>query len=219
MFETLSTSSVSLEMQALLFDMATAIICGTFISCIYGWHRHASRSFLVALVALPALVTVVIATVNGNIGAGVAVAGAFSLVRFRSAPGNGRDITFVFLAMAIGLVCGMGYTQLAFIITAIMCCVFLFADMLVRDSDTMTLRITVPEDLDFMGIFDETLSKHCISYSLVSIKTAGMGSLYKLSYDVTMRNARTTKIFIDELRVKNGNFEVALGHKEDVDAL
>lgn len=216
MFEALTTTStVSLEVQTLLLDMAMAIVCGAFIALTYGWKSHASRSFLVALVALPALVTVVIAAVNGNVGAGVAVAGAFSLVRFRSAPGSGRDIAFVFLAMAVGLVCGMGYVQLAGIVTAIMCVVFLFASVFVRGNDTMMLRVTVPEDLDFIGVFDETLFKYCTAYNFVNVKTAGMGSLYKLTYDVTMKDATNVKSFIDELRTKNGNLEVAFGHKED----
>lgn len=166
------------------------------------------------LAILPALVTVVIMMVNGNLGAGVAVAGAFSLVKFRSAAGTAREIAAIFLAMSTGLITGMGYITYAAIYTLIMCAAFILYTASDFGSTTVgnerTLRITIPEDLDYTGVFDEIFDIFTSRATLTTVKTTNMGSMFKLRYDVTLKNSANEKEFIDKLRERNGNLEISL---------
>ena len=213
-----ATTATSIALAPFFTSVGAALGLGIVLALIYCFHSRFTKSFMVTLATLPAIVAVVIMMVNGNLGAGVAVAGAFSLVRFRSAPGQARDIAFIFLAMAIGLVCGMGYLGYA----ALVCVVLGGANLLLQLVDfggagarlDRTVRITVPEDLDFVGLFDEVLSRYTSSFELTSIKTTNMGSLYKLSYDVQLRSADCVRQLIDDLRCRNGNLEVALSYQE-----
>ena len=192
--------------------IAVALGLGIVIAASYMFKTKTSRSFLATLTLLPALVSVVIMMVNGSIGAGVAVAGTFSLVRFRSAPGTAREITAVFLAMATGLICGMGHFVYAGIFTAIIC----VAMMLLKvtgfgdSKDEKELHITIPEDLDYEGVFDEIFDKYTSERKLISVKTSDMGSLFRLKYTVTIKNGMSEKDFIDKLRVRNGNLPIAV---------
>ena len=192
--------------------IAVALGLGIVIAASYMFKTKTSRSFLATLALLPALVCVVIMMVNGSIGAGVAVAGTFSLVRFRSAPGTAREITAVFLAMATGLICGMGHFVYAGIFTAIIC----VAMMLLKvtgfgdSKDEKELHITIPEDLDYEGVFDEIFDKYTSERKLISVKTSDMGSLFRLKYTVTIKNGMSEKDFIDKLRVRNGNLPITV---------
>lgn len=194
----------------------TATVCslviGVFIAFMYTIKNSYSKSYIITLALLPAIVLMVIMMVNGNIGAGVAVAGTFSLVRFRSAPGTGKEITSIFLAMAVGLATGMGYIGLA----AIFAVIITLANLLLigsgfgsGSSEEKTLKITVPEGLDFEGIFDDIFARYTKKAELCEVKTSGMGSLYKLNYSVVMRDRASTKGMIDEMRQRNGNLEIS----------
>lgn len=213
-----ATAGSSITLESFAASMAAALALGMALSLIYCFRSRHTKSFVVTLVTLPAVVAVVIMMVNGNLGAGVAVAGAFSLVRFRSVAGQARDIAFIFLAMAIGLVCGMGYLLFAAIICAIIGGVNLVMQLANYGGRASrldrTLRITVPEDLDFVGLFDDVLEGYTTSHELVMVKTTNMGSLYKLSYDVQLRDAGHVRQLIDDLRCRNGNLEVALSYQE-----
>ena len=192
--------------------IAVALGLGIVIAASYMFKTKTSRSFLATLTLLPALVSVVIMMVNGSIGAGVAVAGTFSLVRFRSAPGTAREITAVFLAMATGLICGMGHFVYAGIFTAIICVAMILLKVTgFGDSkDEKELHITIPEDLDYEGVFDEIFDKYTSERKLISVKTSDMGSLFRLKYTVTIKNGMSEKDFIDKLRVRNGNLPIAV---------
>ena len=221
MFESLfstGTTSTALELMPFLASMGCAIALGFVLALAYCFRSRHTKSFVIALALLPAIVCVVIAMVNGNVGAGVAVAGAFSLVRFRSAPGSARDITFIFLAMCIGLVAGMGYVAWAAIVTAVMCAVVLAYQVIdagsLGESSDRTLRITVPEDLDFTGLFDDLLDKYAVYHELESVRTTNMGSLYRLVYRIGMRDLSQQRALIDELRCRNGNLEIVISHQE-----
>ena len=221
MFESLfstGTTSTALELMPFLASMGCAIALGFVLALAYCFRSRHTKSFVIALALLPAIVCVVIAMVNGNVGAGVAVAGAFSLVRFRSAPGSARDITFIFLAMCIGLVAGMGYVAWAAIVTAVMCAVVLAYQVIdagpLGESSDRTLRITVPEDLDFTGLFDDLLDKYAVYHELESVRTTNMGSLYRLVYRIGMRDLSQQRALIDELRRRNGNLEIVISHQE-----
>ena len=164
---------------------------------------------------LPAIVAVIIMMVNGSIGASVAVAGTFSLVRFRSAPGTAREICAVFLSMAVGLACGMGYVAFGGIFAVILAIVTILYDrvgFLEKREGGMDkiLKVTVPEDLDYEGMFDDLFKEYTTSAKLTNIKTSNLGSLNKLHYNITMKKAGTDKAFIDDLRCRNGNLEISL---------
>lgn len=175
-------------------------------------------SFLVTLAVLPAIVSVVIMMVNGNVGAGVAVAGAFSLVRFRSAPGTAREIGMIFLAMGTGLVCGMGYLLYAALFAVLVGgAMTLFTVAMGAWSGTQqekTLRITIPEDLNYSDVFDDLFQEFTSFVELLSVKTTNMGSLYKLTYSVTLKNPAREKELIDALRCRNGNLEISMTRQE-----
>ncbi|WP_022777991.1 DUF4956 domain-containing protein [Butyrivibrio sp. AE3009] len=194
----------------------TATICsiliGCFIAFMYTLKNNYSKSYIVTLALLPAIVQVVIMLVNGNIGAGIAVAGAFSLVRFRSAPGSGKEITSIFLAMAVGLATGMGYIGIAAIFAVIITVANLILSSLSlnnKASEEKTLKITIPESLDFEGVFDDIFERFTTKADLEEVKTSGMGSLYKLTYKISLRQKASTKAMMDEIRQRNGNLEVS----------
>ena len=203
-------------MTGATFFAATAVslLIGLFLALIYMKQNSYSKSFVLTLVLLPAIVQLVIMLVNGNIGAGVAVAGAFSLVRFRSAAGSGQEITAVFLAMACGLATGMGYLCVALMFAGI--CgsvgVLITASRLADgSSDERILKITIPENLDFEGVFDDVLDKYTGSAELTEVRTVSMGSLYRLNYHIRLLQGVRVKDLMDVIRTRNGNLEVSCG--------
>ena len=221
MFESIfgvTGTTSNIELLPLLTSVAASLGLGFVLALAYCFRSRHTKSFVMTLAVLPAIVCVVIAMVNGNVGAGVAVAGAFSLVRFRSAPGSARDIMFICLAMCLGLVAGMGYLLCAAVVTVVMCVVILaYQGVTVGpfgDSADRTLRITVPEDLDFSDLFDDVLAKYTSYFELVSVKTTNMGSLYRLVYNVGIRDLSRQRELLDELRCRNGNLEIAIAHQE-----
>ena len=192
---------------------------GLILAALYQYHTRYTRSFVVTLALLPAVVCVVIMMVNGNVGTGVAVAGTFSLVRFRSAPGTAREICAIFLAMAAGLIAGMGYLGYAVLCTLVLGGAELLFRMLSAKADggaslSKTLHITIPEDLDYSDVFDEPLREFTREYELTSVKTTNMGSLFRLTYNITLRDSRTEKSLIDRLRCRNGNLEITVSKQE-----
>lgn len=192
----------------------TALLCGFLIAFAYCIKNKCSRSFAITLVLLPAIVELVIILVNGNIGTGVAVAGAFSLVRFRSVAGRGQEITSIFLAMAVGLATGMGYIGVAVLFTVLISAlnilmnVFKFGE---ANEGQRTLKIMVPENLDYEGKFEDIFEKYLNHYNYEEVKTSNMGSLYKITLSVILKNGVSTKAFLDELRTRNGNLDISLG--------
>lgn len=217
-------------------DMTSVIRVSDFLSCIgcslliglilalcCMYRSHCTRSFVTTLALLPAVVCVVIMMVNGNVGAGVAVAGAFSLVRFRSAPGTAREITMLFLAMGAGLIAGMGYLAYALLFTLVMCALCLLYSRLdfgTRRSAALykTLRITIPEDLDYTGVFEDILKEYAEAVELVRVKTTNMGSMFRLTYNLTLRDPAREKEMIDQLRCRNGNLEISVSRQENTAA-
>ncbi len=190
---------------------ATALLCGVICALVSTYRSHVTKSFLVALILLPAIVETVIIMVNGNVGTGVAVMGAFSLVRFRSVPGKAKDIVSIFLAMTAGLASAAGYIGIALLFTILVCLVmFLVMNIRISSENTLELRITVPESMNFSGAFDDIFANYTKNHRLITVKTSGMGSLYKLSYRVTLKTSENLKEFLDEIRTRNGNLEVAL---------
>ena len=169
------------------------------------------------LALLPAIVCVVILMVNGNVGTGVAVAGAFSLVRFRSVPGTAREIGAIFLAMATGLVLGMGYLAFGCLIAPVLGgagVAYTLLNLGGRAPRHQLLHITIPEDLNYQGVFDDILQRYAAQYQLTQVKTTNLGSLFRLTYQLTLRPNAGEKALIDDLRCRNGNLEITLCSQE-----
>ena len=202
-----------------LLCLGVSLFLGLIMAAAYMWRNEHTKSFLVTLALLPAVVCVVIMMVNGNIGAGVAVAGAFSLVRFRSAPGSAKEIVTIFLAMGAGLIAGMGYLGFAALFTVIMCAMFLIynavADNAKSEAVNKTVKITIPEDLDYTGVFDDIFYEYTKKTELVKVKTTNMGSMFRLTYNVTLRDATKEKEMIDRIRERNGNLEILVSKQEN----
>lgn len=202
-----------------LLCLGVSLLTGLFLAAVYTFKNRWSKSFVITLALLPAAVCVVIMTVNGNIGAGVAIAGAFGLVRFRSAPGTAKDIAVIFLAMGAGLIAGMGYLAYSVLFAVIMGVVLMLLTLAGNSSKFRkpaykTLKITIPEDLDYTDVFDGVLKKYTSSYEVASVKTVNMGSLFRLTYDISLKDTRNEKAFIDELRCLNGNLEINISRQE-----
>ena len=190
-----------------------SIVLGVAVAFIYMFRHNYSKNFVVTLALMPLIVQMVITLVNGNIGAGIAVMGVFNLVRFRSIPGSAKDIGSVFLAMAVGLATGMGYLALAVvftIITAIANLIFVLSPLGKQKEPGKALTVTVPEDLQFDGVFDDVLARYTDRFELIEVTTTNMGSLYRLSYNIRMKEAGMEKPMIDEIRCLNGNLKVTL---------
>ncbi len=213
-----TTELATISVSSFLLCVLTALGIGIFLAFVYRYHERPSKSFTLTLALLPAIVCVVIMMVNGNIGAGVAVAGAFSLVRFRSVPGSAKEIAAIFLGMGCGLICGMGYLGYAVLFAAILGAgMFLFtmvSSAVEKNNDQKILQVTIPEDLDYDGVFDPLFDEYLEAHESLSVKTTNMGSMFKLSYKVRLKAGANEKNFIDAIRTRNGNLEVAL-MKED----
>lgn len=213
-----STSQSVISVGNFLLCIGVSLMIGLFLAVVHGYKSGHSQSFLATLALLPSVVCVVIMMVNGNVGAGVAVAGTFSLVRFRSAPGTAKEISAIFLAMGAGLIAGMGYLAYAVLFTVILGAAGFvynwFGQRRNRLEQSKILSITIPENLDYGDVFEEVLQQFTKSYELMHVKTSHMGSLFKLTYQVELRTDVREKEFIDKLRCRNGNLEIMLSKRE-----
>lgn len=205
--------SGNIQIGPVLICLAAALVLGIIASFVFSKKNVCSRSLAMTLALLPLVSAVIILVVNGNLGAGIAVAGAFSLVRFRSAQGSAHEILSVFLAMALGLCCGAGYVAIAAILLVIYLAALLLLDTFRFGSGSRTertLRITVPEALDYEGLFDDVLKQYCSAWELETVRTAEMGSVYRLEYKVTLPGP-VSRAMLDAIRTRNGNLEVLCG--------
>ena len=196
-----------------IISLLLSLGLGLVISGIYRWKNDASPTLSVGMILLPAIVSAVIFLVNGNLGTGLAVMGAFTLIRFRSVAGSARDITCIFFAMAVGLATGMGYVTYAVLFTILVGgAYFLLSTIRYGEKATVkSLRITIPEDLEYDGIFDDLFETYTRKAELCSVKTTNLGSLFELQYRVMMKDDAKQKALIDEIRCRNGNLGVLLG--------
>ena len=211
-------SIIGTEITVTTFLICTAVslVLGIGLALVASYKERSSPSFLVTLAILPAVVQLVIMLVNGNIGTGVAVAGTFSLVRFRSAPGTAREIGVIFLAMALGLATGMGLVTLAVLAFVILSAALLTLSAVnfgqKKDTDRI-LKITIPENLNYEGLFDDLFAQYTQKCSLLKVKTSNMGTLYELEYRVTLNSENVPKEFLDALRCRNGNLNISFGRE------
>ena len=216
-----STDSLVSSVSTFEFLMCciASLVLGAAVAAIYMFRHNCSKNFVVTLALLPLIVQMVITLVNGNLGAGIAVMGVFNLVRFRSIPGSAKDIGSVFLAMAVGLATGMGFIGLAVlftIIVAIANVAYVLSPFGQPQQPAKVLRITVPEDLEFSGMFDNVLARYAAEHELTEVRTTNMGSLYQLEYAVRLVQPGLEKQLIDEVRCLNGNLKVSLGNAQQI---
>lgn len=197
-----------------LLCTATALILGLVISLVASYKSNSSNGYKIATALLPIIIEIIIMLVNGNLGAGVAVAGTFSLIRFRSTPASAKEITTILLETAVGLACGMGYIGIAAIATIVISLLyFIYTKVLFKKDNSSlerTLKITISEDLDYTTCFNEVFNKYLSKSSLIEAKTINFGSMFKLTYKVKLIDAALEKELIDEIRTINANLDVIL---------
>ena len=217
-----SILGTELTLTSFLICTGVSLLLGVGTALVAGYRSRSTQSLAVTLAILPAVVQAVIMLVNGSIGAGLAVAGAFSLVRFRSAPGTAREIAAIFLAMAIGLATGMGYVGLAALLFLILAGAMLALTVLrfgQKEDAGRILKITIPEDLDYDVLFDDLFERYTTAHTLEKVKTTNMGTLYELRYRITLRQEPVPKVFLDELRCRNGNLHITCCREESHESL
>ncbi|MBO5372288.1 MAG: DUF4956 domain-containing protein [Lachnospiraceae bacterium] len=210
----LTTEETVLTIESFLICTGAMLLFGLVLAGIHMYRNQYSKNFILTLTLLPVIVQTIIMLVNGNLGTGVAVMGAFSLVRFRSAPGNAREIGSLFFGMALGLAGGMGYIgigALLLVLVGTATIILVTIPFGVPKSIYKSLKITIPENLDYYGIFDDIFETYTKKATLLSVKTVNMGSLYELRYEIELKNEESEKAFIDELRVRNGNLTIVCG--------
>jgi hypothetical protein len=221
MFNSIITNG-TLTLTSVLICIMVDIILGVIISLVHMKTSKYSKNFIITLSILPLLVSIVMMMVNGNLGTSVAILGAFSLIRFRSLPGNSREIANVFWAMAIGLAVGMGQVYFAILVTAmvsILLLIFYKTNFGNEDNSEQILRIVIPEDLDYEGAFNDIFSKYTTKTNLIKVETTNLGSLFELKYLVILKENIKVQDFINELRVRNGNLKINLSHPNLEEAL
>lgn len=205
----------SASVPAFLLCLGSSLLMGSLLALAYSAAVRCTKGFAITLALLPAMVCAVILMVNGNVGTGVAVAGAFTLVRFRSIPGTAQEIGAVFLAMAVGLMAGMGYLGLGLLFLLVVGGAAALLGRLdfgaSRTKRERTLHITIPESLDYPHLFDDIWQQYTSAWELAQVKTTNLGSMFKLTYHVTLLDLGQEKALLDELRCRNGNLEITVG--------
>ena len=213
MFSTIYSATVT-PLQ--FFTMAAAtLVTGVIFAWIMSFAIRYTKRFFLVTSLIPLIVASVITFVNGNIGAGVAVGGAFGLIRFRSAPGSADEIASILIAMGAGIAFGMGYIAYGVLITLGLSVIYLLLSKApIFEHSAMTadrlLKITIPESLEYTGAFDDVFGRYLSKAESTGVKTTGMGSMFRLSFRIRMKDASEEKAFIDELRTKNGNLEISI---------
>lgn len=217
MLETLisSTNGDSFTLKNAIIIILSSSLLGLFISFMYNktYKKSSNNDFSITLIMLPVIISIIILLVGNNVARAFSLAGAFSIIRFRSAPASTKEITYVFFSLAVGLTCGMGYIGYAVIFTAILCSLMLLLTRNKLFSDkgkSMNLKITIPENLNYDGVFDEIFKKYTNSYNVEMIRTRDFGSLFELNYSIILKNDINQKNFLDDLRCKNGNLNITL---------
>ncbi len=208
-------TTTGLDYKTVLICSAVALVLGIAIAFTHMKTSKTTKGFLITLATLPLLVMAVMIMINGNLGTSIAILGAFSLIRFRSIQGDAKELLSIFFVMMIGLALGMGHVFFAVVITVIaILAIFFFSYTRFFEPNTnnRVLKIVIPEDLDYEDVFTDIFKKYTAKSELVKTKTMNMGSLYKLTYDVTLKRGIKEKEFLDEIRVKNCNLKVLLSH-------
>jgi len=219
-FDSVITSGESLTLFNGALIAGVALVLGIISAFVYMYKSYCSKNFAVTLALLPPIVAMLIIMVNGNLGTGIAVVGVFSLVRFRSQPGNSREILAIMLSMAIGLACGTGYVTFAIFGAILVCAIWLILfSTSFGSTSKKELKIDIPENLDYEGLFDDIFGKYTVRRELIAVKTVQMGSVYELRYQITLKRGKNEKELLDALRARNGNLPLQIGRVSTVTEL
>lgn len=216
-----STTETSISIESALMTLFFALLVGTIISV--GYLKTAKKgtntqNFTLTLILLPAVIAVIILMIGSNVARAFSLAGAFSIIRFRSAPGEPKDIAYILFSLAAGLACGVGFYGFGILVAIILCIVMYVLHLTNyggKRTNTQLLQITIPEDLDYEGTFDDILKQYTTSFELKRVKTSALGSLYQLYYVVSLEGDTPKKAFLDELRCRNGNLNITLSMAAD----
>ena len=206
-------TDTAVDPAMMMLAIGVSLLLGLVVAKVYQFKTVYSKSFVMSLALLPTLIAIVIFLVNGSLGAGVAVMGAFSLIRFRSAPGGAKELVSIFLVMTIGIAIGMGYLVFATVFTLIMSLAMLLLEVVNFGQMKHSMRqltVVIPESLDYESIFDDIFNKAANHVELANVKTSDMGSLFKIKYIIHLNGRMTEKELIDALRTRNGNLEIAI---------
>ena len=210
------------DLSSFLLSMLFALMAGLIMAVGYTVKNRYTKSFVLTIAILPAIVCVVIMVVNGNIGAGIAVMGAFSLIRFRSAPGTAKEIIMIFSSMGAGLLAGMGSLLIALIFSIILTAIFILYNCITFGKGGRekfkVLTVTIPEDLDYSEIFDDVFAEYTSSYELIKVKTTNMGSMFRLTYNISLKDPKKEKAMIDMIRERNGNLDITVSVQDTTSA-
>lgn len=213
--------TVPFTVQEFITCLLSGLLVGAMISLFYATHNEHTESFISAVFLLPAVVAIIIVTVKDSIGAGIAVMGAFALVRFRSTPGKAKEITAIFIAMGSGLLIGVGYIGYALLLTVLLGIILIAFHKINEPEEAAQpgrlLRVTIPEDLNYTTVFDDIFDKYTTYHRRIRVKTTNMGSMYRLTYEVSLADPAREKEMIDAIRSRNGNLEVSLSEIEESD--
>ncbi|MBA3926030.1 DUF4956 domain-containing protein [Listeria rustica] len=216
------SAMVNVDVWQIIMYSGASVLLGVLVACVHMYRNTYSQSFIVTLTILPILVQSVIMLVNGNVGTGIAVLGAFSLIRFRSVAGGAREISSIFWSMGIGLATGMGYIMYALIFSAFVAVVLIVLTRTRFGSKSKvaerSLRISIPEDIDYANLFDDLLQSYGYEIALEQVRTTNMGSLMELRYYIKLKNVEQEKELIDAIRTKNGNLPVISGRVSSIKA-
>ena len=209
LFNPYNTTTISVDI--FIVCLISSLISGLIISLCYRHKNNSSKSFTISIGLLPTIIAIIIMTVNGNIGTSVAVAGSFSLIRFRSSPASGIQLTTIFVTLASGLLIGSGYIFYGLFVSLVLSVIIMLYNGIVKDkSHNKTLQITISENMNYNEVFDSVLKQYTNHYQLVQVKTSNMGSLFRLTYNLSLKNLKDQKEMIDQLRCRNGNLEISL---------
>ena len=214
------------DLTYFIICMVLAIVLGFVQAFVYTIKNRYTKSFIATLILLPVAVCMIVLLVNNNLGVAVAVAGAFTLVRFRSVPGTGKEITAIFISMVTGVTLASWQTyniEYAVLFTVIGSGLLLIINVTnlfnKKVNKELILKITVPEMLNYTMIFDDLFEKYTKSVERVQVKTINLGSMFKITYRIVLKDVKLEKEFIDELRCRNGNLEISLFEEASQDSL
>lgn len=199
--------------KEILFNILMGLIAGAIIMCSYllgQKNKKGSKNFAITVFLLPAIMTLIIPFIATDLKKAVSLAGIFALVRFRSIPGDSKDILYVFFALAVGVVIGLSNYIEAFVLTIIVSILYVILQRCWKESERQILKITIPEDMNYNGAFDDIFDKYLAKCSIKDVKTSNMGTLFTISYNIQKKADIDTKAFIDEIRTRNGNLNVVI---------
>jgi uncharacterized integral membrane protein len=204
-----------LDIYSALIIMASSLVAGFIISLVYIFtnKNKYQKSFAVTLVMLPLIIAVIIMIIGDNIARAFSLAGAFTIIRYRSEPAEAKDISYIFFALAIGLACGLyyiSYAALFLLILSVIMLILHFTNFTSEKNKNLKLKITVPEDVDYENLFDDIFTKYLKRHEIIKIKTISFGALFEISYSIQLKNDVSVKELIDDIRCRNNNLSISV---------